>query len=209
MKKEGVKPVTIEETPKLVGILIYVILVKLPQRRMQCLLSFVKKIASYMRCNRFEENLMIFFLSDNEHQSKPRSSKYDRLYNVRVFLSSLQENFKNQAGPGTRTCVDEQMIPFKGRHSLEVYMTNKPSKRDIKCEGLQEHLVISKTFKYLGMLLFQFLMSLMQLKSRVNSHLNPATSVMLVISQRLSLNEQFFFFDSSNYSLYKDNVIYT
>ena len=25
-------------------------------------------------------------------------------------------------------CVDEQMIPFKGQHSLKVYMKSKPSK---------------------------------------------------------------------------------
>ena len=59
-----------------------------------------ENIASYnMTCNRFEEILMIFHLSDNELQPKPGPSKYDRLFKVRVFLSSLQENFEKYAGP--------------------------------------------------------------------------------------------------------------
>ena len=87
-----------------------------------------ENIASYMTCNRFEEILMIFHLSDNELQPKPGSSIYDKLYKVRVFLSSLQESFKKYADPETHMCVDEQMIPFKRQHSLKVYIKNKPSK---------------------------------------------------------------------------------
>ena len=94
MNKERVKPVTIEELRRFVGILMYMSLVKLPQRRMYWSSQLCQEnIANYMTCNRFEEILMIFHLSDNELQPKPRSSNYDRLYKVRVFLSSLQESF--------------------------------------------------------------------------------------------------------------------
>ena len=67
---------------------------------------------------------MIFRLSNIELKPKPVSSNYDRLYKVRVFLTSLQKKIKKFASPETDMCMDEQMIPFKGQHSLKVYMKN-------------------------------------------------------------------------------------
>ena len=37
-----------------------------------------------------------------------------------------------QAQIGTHMCVDEQVIPFKGQHSLKVFIKNKPSKLEYK-----------------------------------------------------------------------------
>ena len=69
MKKERVKPVTIEELRRFVGILMYMSLVKLSQRRVYWSSQLRQEnIASYMTRNRLEEILMIFHLSDNEFQ---------------------------------------------------------------------------------------------------------------------------------------------
>ena len=112
------KPVSVDEV-RFVGILMYMSLVKLSQRRMYWSSQLPQdNVANYMTCSRFEKILMIIHLSDNELQPKPGSSNYDRLYKVRKFLSYLQEIIKKFAGPETHKCVDEQMIPFKGQHSL-------------------------------------------------------------------------------------------
>ena len=129
LNKDKVKPVTIDEIRRFVGILMYMSLVKLPQRRMYWSSQLRQEnIADYMTCNRFEEILMIFHLSDNFLQPQPGSYDYDKLYKVRRFLRSVQVNFKKYANPETHMCVDEQMIPFKGQHSLKVYMKMKPCK---------------------------------------------------------------------------------
>ena len=62
--------------------------------------------------------------------------EFDILFKVREFLDNLNRNFESHADPEQIMSVDEQMIPFKGRHSLKVYMKNKPSKWGIKVWGL-------------------------------------------------------------------------
>lgn len=129
MKKDKVKPVTKEEVNKFIGILMYMSLVQLPQRRMYWSQQLRQEnVATYMSCNRFEEILMILHLSDNELQPAAGSPQFDKLFKVRTFLSNLQNNFKNHAAPETHMCVDEQIIPFKGQHSMKVYMKSKPNK---------------------------------------------------------------------------------
>ena len=97
-----------------VGILMHLSLVKLPQRRRYWSSQpRQENITSYMTCNRLEQDLMIFHLSDNELQPKPGSSNYNKLYKGEVLLSSLKEIFKKYASPEIDMCVDEQMVRSK------------------------------------------------------------------------------------------------
>ena len=40
-------------------------------------------------------------------------------------MDKLNKNFSNNAIPELCMAEDEQMVPFKGRHSLNIYMSSK------------------------------------------------------------------------------------
>ena len=123
--KYKVKYVTTEEVRRFIEILMYMSIVRLPQRRMYWSSQLRQEnIADHITCNRFEEILMIFNLSDNKPQSQTGLPNLDGIFKVKSFLGSLQENFKKHLNPETHMCVDEQMISLKMRHPLK----NKSSK---------------------------------------------------------------------------------
>ncbi|KAI4479444.1 hypothetical protein M0802_014391 [Mischocyttarus mexicanus] len=51
----------------------------------------------------------------------------DSLQKIRPILDKLVKNF-NRISMSEHICVDEQMVPFKGRHRLKNYMPKKPKK---------------------------------------------------------------------------------
>ena len=81
-----------------------------------------------MTINRFEEILSVLHANDNELLKKQGEPGYDRLHKVRPLLTMINAQFKRNAEPEKCVSVDEQIIPFKGRHSMKVYMSKKPKK---------------------------------------------------------------------------------
>ena len=63
----------------------------------------------------------------------------DKLSKVRPMVQSLNENFKKHRSPSEHLCVDESMIRFKGRSSLQQYNPMKPIKRGYKIWCLAEN----------------------------------------------------------------------
>ena len=47
-------------------------------------------------------------------------------------MDKLNNFFSNNAVPELCITVDEQMVPFKGRHSMKVYMRSKPCRWGFK-----------------------------------------------------------------------------
>ena len=73
---------------------------------------------------RFEEikrNLHV-----NNNAAMP-SNCGDKLYKVRPFIDSICKKF-NELPQGENLSVDEQIIPFKGKHSIKQYLPKKPKK---------------------------------------------------------------------------------
>ena len=85
-------------------------------------------VADSMTINRFEEILSILHTNDNELEKKKGEPGYDRLHKIRPLLTLVGLAFQRCAEPEQCVCVDEQIIPFKGNHSLKVYMMKKPKK---------------------------------------------------------------------------------
>ena len=56
---------------------------------------------------------------------------FDRLFKVRPLLDHLQEKYNSITMPQT-LCIDEQMIPFKGKSTLKQYIPSKPHKYGYK-----------------------------------------------------------------------------
>ena len=117
--------------------IMYMSVVHLPNTRLYWNTTMrVCAISDVMTRARFEFIMNSLHLSNNTLQPDRGDPDYDKLFKVREFLNNLNRNFESHADPEPIMSVYEQMIPFKGRHSLKVYMKNKPSKWGIKVWGL-------------------------------------------------------------------------
>ena len=122
-------PVGAEEMRVFMGICFYMSVVHLPTYRMYwapCTRQSI--VADAMTVNRFEEILSILHANDNDLEIAKGQPGYDRLHKVRPLLDSVLDRFKKCAEKEIQVSVDEQIIPFKGRHSLKTYMMKKTKK---------------------------------------------------------------------------------
>ena len=87
-----------------------------------------KFIADAMPVNRFEQILSILHANDNELEAKRHESGYDRLHKVRPLIKIIQGNISDCAEKENHMSVDEQIVSFKGHHSMKVYMEKEPKK---------------------------------------------------------------------------------
>ena len=126
LQKHHVPSVSREEIRIFLGICLYMTIVQLPFRRMYWSPATRQAIvADAMTCNRFEQILSVVHLNDNELMAPRGEVGYDRLHKVRPLLDRLNVRFGLCADQETHVSVDEQIIPFKGKHSLKVYMMKK------------------------------------------------------------------------------------
>lgn len=80
-----------------------------------------------MTRNRFESLLSSLHLADN--------SSYDginRLYKISPFLDLLNTAFQSAYKPGKKVCIDESLVPFRGRIIFKQYIPNKRHRYGIK-----------------------------------------------------------------------------
>ena len=121
--------ISVQKMKILVGICFYMSIVILPNRRMYWSAKTRQPIvADAITVNRFEEILSVLHANDNELIKQKGEPGYDRLHKVRPLLDILHISFQSCAEPELFVSVDEPIIPFKGRHSLKVYMMKKPKK---------------------------------------------------------------------------------
>ena len=86
-----------------------------------------------MSRNRFEDILAILHFNDNMQCPRDKDDpKYDRLYKLLPLVSYLRKKFEDSVGSETCQAIDEQMVPFKGKHGGKVYMPKKPYKWGFK-----------------------------------------------------------------------------
>ena len=85
-------------------------------------------VANAMTCNRFEQIMSLLHVNDNALMKQMGQPGFDRLHKIRPLIDKLNINFDACAAKETSISIDEQIIPFKGRHSLKVYMLKKPKK---------------------------------------------------------------------------------
>lgn len=107
-------------------------IIKMPSYRMYWAQETrIPAVADVMSRNRFEKLRTMFHINDNSEMKERNHPDYDKLFKVRPFIDALLSNFSN-VEPEEYNCVDEIMIPFKGRSSLKQYVKNKPHKWGIK-----------------------------------------------------------------------------
>jgi hypothetical protein len=91
----------------------------------------VQSIASAMSRDRFLSIKKFLHVVDNANQPNPNDPNYDRAFKVRPLLNIVKENFR-QIPKEENLCVDEQIIPFKGRSVMKQHMPNKPNRYGYK-----------------------------------------------------------------------------
>lgn len=95
---------------------------------------YSNKISEHMPRNRFELLLRMLHFSNNEEPSN------DRLSKLRPFLDLLVDKFKEVYIPEREVCIDETLVPFRGRLAFKQYIKDKRFKFGIKlyklcCKG--------------------------------------------------------------------------
>ena len=122
---------TLQEIKALIGI--YIEMGSIPFPNMRLYWSKARRhklIADAMTLNRFSMLRNNLHLVDNPHENERVEGKF---WKVRPILNQFS-NVLLQELPDfeKRLCIDEQMIPFKGRLGLKQYMNGKPNPWGIK-----------------------------------------------------------------------------
>lgn len=89
-----------------------------PKTRVSC-------IADIMGLTRFEKLKQYFHCCDNSLMKEKDDPLYGPLFKVRCIFDSVRERCR-PLRLEENLCIDEQIIPFKGRHSLKQYVPGKP-----------------------------------------------------------------------------------
>lgn len=118
--------VTCHEMEQFIGICFYMSIYWLPGSRMYwSSTTRVDCVADTMTMHRWEAIKGNIHFADNTQQIPPGQPGHDKLQKVSPLLTSLRESF--QVIPmDERLCVDEQIVPFKGKSGLKQYNPKKP-----------------------------------------------------------------------------------
>ncbi|KAM4567260.1 piggyBac transposable element-derived protein 3-like [Odontesthes bonariensis] len=120
--------VTAAEMEQFFGICFYMSIFGLPGTRMYWKSATrVDCVADTMSMHRWEAIKRYLHLSDNSKQPPVGDPAYDKLYKVRPLLTSLLEKF-NEIPMEEHLCVDELIVPSKGKHPMKQYNPKKPKR---------------------------------------------------------------------------------
>ena len=116
---------TCEELEQFIGILFVMFIVKIPSTRDYWDKNMrYDKITDILPIKRFEQIKRFLHVSDNMQMPKDCP---DKLFKIRPLIDAFKERFQMIA-PTEDLCIDEQMVPFKGRSKLKQYNPQKPKK---------------------------------------------------------------------------------
>lgn len=123
-----VTALTVNDLEQFMGIVFTMSIMKLPQTRMYWSDRFrISQVADTMTRDRWEEVKQSLHFNDNQEAPDQNDPDRDRLYKVRPLLDHLTAKCR-ELPKSQKLCVDEQLVPFKGRSSLKQYLPNKPKK---------------------------------------------------------------------------------
>ncbi|XP_031331299.1 piggyBac transposable element-derived protein 4-like [Photinus pyralis] len=78
------------------------------------------------------------FIRYDNFETREQRKLQDRLAPIRDIFDILVSNCKTALNPSSHMCVDEQLVPFRGRAPFRVYMKSKPAKYGIKIWALAD-----------------------------------------------------------------------
>ena len=121
-----------EEIRAYFGFMIFMGINRLPEIRdywcnSECL--HYSPITDRITRDRFEQITRFLHIADDD--TLPARGGYFRLQEVDPVISTLKENFRTAYYPNREVCIDDAIIPFKGRSSMKQYVPLKP--KPVKC----------------------------------------------------------------------------
>lgn len=126
-------PTTREQVMAFLGMLMVMGIVRMPEQEQYwdsewgySLISDVMPLVTY------EQLLRYFHLNDSSKQVPADQPGFDALYKIRPLLDIVSDRCETNYNLHEQVCVDEAMIPFKGRLYFIQYMKAKPTKWGIK-----------------------------------------------------------------------------
>ncbi|XP_029973972.1 piggyBac transposable element-derived protein 3-like [Salarias fasciatus] len=123
---------TPSEMEQFIGLHILMTVVRMPSYRMYWQTATrYDPIATVMGRKRFDHLRTYIHMNDNTNVKQKGESGYDPLFKVRPVLEKVRANCL-KVEPEENHCIDEQMIPFKGKTGIKQYIKNKPQKWGIK-----------------------------------------------------------------------------
>lgn len=133
-----------DEIKKFMGIILWMGLARFPDMSDYWSKNEIK---SKLSRNRFELLLRSLHFSDNDANVVTT----DRLRKIKPLLEQLNERYNYAIVPGQSVCIDEPLVPFRGRLVFRQYIRNKRHKFGIKLYKLcLEHGYTYKTSVYCG-----------------------------------------------------------
>lgn len=119
-----------EELEQWLGLLIHFSIIRTPQTRLHWSGELFGRYRDYtamvMSRNRWEAIKSNLHLRDNNDNIND-----DKLFKIRPLVDHLRKTFQ-ELPMQQNVCIDEQMVPFKGRHSMKQYLPLKPKKWGFK-----------------------------------------------------------------------------
>jgi hypothetical protein len=121
------------QVERYIGILIKMGIVQLPRYRLYWSTELrYGGVADYMSRDDFDTMSRFIHFDDNAQLiTNRKDDKYDALYKVRPLLDILRSQCL-KVEPLQKQSIDEQIIPFKGKHGLKQYLPKKPKKWGFK-----------------------------------------------------------------------------
>lgn len=117
--------VTFKEIEQFIGIAQYMAVFNFPKTRLYwSKAARVDCFANTMSVNRWETIKRYLHFSNNEDQIPAGQPGHDRLFKIRPLLTTLKRCF-NTVPMHEMLCVDEQIVPFKGKCSLKQLQSKK------------------------------------------------------------------------------------
>lgn len=140
---------TRNEIEQWLGLVFYFSITKLANTRMHWshkLTKLMNVAHSVMSRDKFEAVKRNFHLVDNSKQT----DKTDKMLKVRPLINQLRQKFNTIIMPQA-LCIDEQLVPFKGKSQLKQYIPSKPHKWGYKLFVLADtNGIIYDFFPYTG-----------------------------------------------------------
>lgn len=147
--------------------------------------SRISIIADNMSRNRFFELRSNFHIMDNN--TVPTNNK-DRFVKVRPIYNVLKRRC-NELAIEKNVCVDEQMVPFKGKLSVKQYMRGKPNPWGIKL-----YLLCGESGLVYDFLLYQG--STTELNENIQKKFGLGGAVILKLTMELKKKRHFLYMDN-------------
>lgn len=124
-------PLSVEELKRFLGLIIWMGLDKKPTLRDYWSTHVCYKNDIAAQCgisrNRFEAILHFLHVADNESHDND-----DKLYKIHPLVQLMNKNFQKWCIPQENVCIDETMIPFRGRLGFRQYIPGKKHKYGLK-----------------------------------------------------------------------------